>query len=240
MDPALAIASRLLSAGATVLDIGAHVGNVAAYFATVVGPRGFVHAFEPNLLLEQRLSLIARRYPNISYHPYGLSNAERSAELHIPYKGDQLVHSMGLLVVPRSRTQHRHYSFPISLKRLDDIIGTADTCAALIKCDVEGHELEVLEGAMQTLSSYLPALLIEIEQRHQDRDIQQVFDFIRRLGYVGFGIRKGALVDVETFDVDRDQLSLLGSNPADLPPAEYVNNFLFVEAKLGARPGWCR
>ena len=48
----------------------------------------------------------------------------------------------------------------------------------LVKCDVEGHELEVFKGAENTLNKFHPHLIFECEQRHHINDsIQDVFVF---------------------------------------------------------------
>jgi FkbM family methyltransferase len=55
-----------------------------------------------------------------------------------------------------------------------------------IKCDVEGAELLVFKGAQQTLASFHPPILLEIEARHTERFgyAPEVLDtFLRRFGY---------------------------------------------------------
>ena len=49
----------------------------------------------------------------------------------------------------------------------------------LIKIDVEGCELEVLEGARRTITASRPVLIVEIKDGHYDR----VADFAAELGY---------------------------------------------------------
>jgi len=228
LDPPREITARLVSVGDIVLDIGANIGGFATYLASLVGPTGRVHAFEPNPLLSPSLEAAARAHPNITYHPYGLSNEDGSALLHVPVDGGRLLHAMGLVVVPAHRRRLPHASIPIHLKRLDDVLGSARDPIALVKCDVEGHEFEVISGAERLLRAWLPALFLEIEQRHQDEDVARTIGLLETFGYRGYGIRATGLLDVREFDVERDQLSRAPSNPADRPGEGYVNTFVFV------------
>ena len=55
-----------------------------------------------------------------------------------------------------------------------------------IKIDVEGHEAAVLPGATATIDRERPRIVIEIEQRHLDCPISDIFDQIRVHGYRGW------------------------------------------------------
>jgi hypothetical protein len=49
----------------------------------------------------------------------------------------------------------------------------------LLKYDVEGAELEVLMGAMNTLISYKPRLIIEV----WDTNFKNIIAFLQKIGY---------------------------------------------------------
>jgi FkbM family methyltransferase len=52
----------------------------------------------------------------------------------------------------------------VSVRRLDDIdLGGG---VGFLKIDVEGHEEAVLAGASRTLKQSMPAVLVEVEERH--------------------------------------------------------------------------
>ena len=69
------------------------------------------------------------------------------------------------------------------------------------KIDVEGHEYSVIEGAEATLLASKPALLLEIEQRHIGRPINEVFDKILSMGYHGFFIGLYGLTSLVNFSI---------------------------------------
>ena len=90
----------------------------------------------------------------------------------------------------------------------------------LIKCDVEGHELEVFRGGEGLLKSQAPILMVEIEQRHlRSHSVRDVFDYLERLGYRGSFFLKGKRQPIERFDLAVHQ---------DRGSGIYVNNFIFT------------
>jgi hypothetical protein len=88
-----------------------------------------------------------------------------------------------------------------------------------LKCDVEGHELEVFRGGEKTLAEDHPAILVECEARHLGgRDVGDVFEHLTGFGYRGFFFWRGRAEDVSRFDPRVHQVE--GRRP-------YVNNFAF-------------
>src|ERR1700716_865882 len=71
----------------------------------------------------------------------------------------------------------------VAVKRLDDLqlndIG-------LVKIDVEGHELAVLRGAVDTLERNQATIVVEAEERHRSRAVADITDLLAGLGYRGY------------------------------------------------------
>ena len=67
--------------------------------------------------------------------------------------------------------------------RLDklDNIKIEENFIDLIKIDVEGHELRVLQGAKETLQKYKPAIFIEILE-HSDNQ-KETHEYLTNMGY---------------------------------------------------------
>jgi hypothetical protein len=104
-----------------------------------------------------------------------------------------------------------------------DSLGLLDV--GFLKIDVEGHELSVLRGADKTIASNRPIVLIESEARHARGAPANVIDLMRdRHGYQRAAfVRRWKTVDLEEFDLQRDQLRLL----PDFADPDYVSNFVF-------------
>lgn len=66
----------------------------------------------------------------------------------------------------------------VRLNKLDNICG--------IKCDIEGAELFMLEGAKNTIKKFHPYVLLEIQQEWTQKygyDANEIFEFMENLGY---------------------------------------------------------
>jgi FkbM family methyltransferase len=129
--------------GWTVVDAGANSG-VFAVRAARLGAR--VLAFEPNpdCCRWLRRSTVANGLESsVSVFECALGSHAETGSLDV---------SQGTLGA-RVRAGAATGNFPmISIRRLDDVIGQLDVERVdLLKLDVEGHELEVLEGAPATL-----------------------------------------------------------------------------------------
>jgi FkbM family methyltransferase len=231
-DLAPAVTEQLVGPGHLCLDIGASWGLFTHQLAGLAGRGGAVHAFEPNPVNHRSLERIKARRSNVTIHHCALSGTPGTAELRMPRRHGKDVHAMGSISVPHEREDLFVNTIQVETKRLDDVLGDAVKSVSFVKCDVEGHEQAMLEGASRLLAEARPAVLIEIEQRHRHAPVQQTFDLFADAGLEGYALGEGELIPIEQFDVERDQLALL--TPGELqpaPPPGYLNDFLFV------RPG---
>ena len=67
---------------------------------------------------------------------------------------------------------------------MDDIL--ANNNIGFIKIDVEGHEENVLNGAIEIIKRNKPVLLVEIEEKHSKKNVQESLNFINSLGYKSY------------------------------------------------------
>lgn len=109
--------------------------------------------------------------------------------------------------------------YDVELKTLDQI---APNGIGFIKIDVEGHELAVLKGGGATLKTDLPAMVIELEERHRPGALKSVVSFLANLGYVCHFLHKGKLKPVSEFVQSSFQ------QPSGTPDRTYINNFIFT------------
>jgi FkbM family methyltransferase len=226
--------SDVSSLGAQIADVGANRGLHALYLRSLVGAGGAVHMFEPNPMEHEHLAALAGRYTNLHFHPYGLSSKKEDRQLHVPVVNDTPVSTRGTLRDARG-VMGEEVHLDVNLRRLDDVAPLFPRPLDVIKCDVEGFELEVLRGALRTLGEHHPVLVVEIEKRHCDDQFDAVFDLIGDLDYDGWFFRSGRLVPLRLFDLREHQLSYYESPASDRLPPGYVRDFLFVPRRNTAR-----
>ena len=218
--------------GDTVVDIGAHKGGFLYWLRRCVTASGKVYGFEPQPPLAQYLREIAamQHWDNVIVEASGLSSSNGSMELFIPAPGGKP--SPGATLSPVDRTIP-HHSVSVPVVTLDDyFIRPGYPRIAFIKCDCEGHEIEVFRGAERLLRRDRPVLLFECEQRHMPgASPMVVFDYLRGLGYRGFFFGPDGLAPIEQFRLEIHQPVRPGRY---WDTKNYYNNFAFVPADQGA------
>lgn len=215
LDPELVLATRLALRGRVAVDVGANTG---VYTVALARLGAHVEAFEPLPALATLLESAADTHTRV--HRVALGRTPGLATIYVPRaNGRVLTGRAGF-----ARPEGDHDTIPVRVAALDDF-DFRDV--GLVKVDVEGHELAVLEGAQATLARERPVLLVEIEARHLGEPVAAAFARIASWGYAGFFWDGRRLCSVDAFDAAR--LQVVG---ADGEPAgdAYVNNFLFVHA----------
>ncbi len=223
------VVAAFLRPGDVVIDIGASGGTHSYPYARLVGARGHVHAFEPHPANAPELRRLAR-LPQVTLHPVALSHAPGEAELRSPIVAGRTLRALASFDRPAVAGRRAYEVVTVEVRRLDDVL-PADVAPSWIKCDVEGHEHDVLLGARQTIARARPVMLVEVEQRHRVRPIADTFDLVESWGYRTYAVCDGALVPRAAVDLER-----VGRAGAAEPLAEslaggYVNEFLFVPAE---------
>lgn len=169
-------------AGATVLDLGAHIGLFTVYLARAVGSSGRVLSFEPapaTAAVLDRTIGYNRLRSVVSVRRTAL--AGRRGEVELFETGDECSNANSLVRTDRTRGSVR-----ATATTLDDLVHDEGLTVAVVKMDIEGAELEVIEGASALLSDQRPALAIEVhpvELRAAARRPEEVFDLLVGHGY---------------------------------------------------------
>lgn len=211
-----------LSPGEVAVDAGAHKGAYTYWMRRAVGERGRVFAFEPQPRLAAYLMRVnaAMRWANVSVRECALSDAAGSATLHVPRLGS----SQGASLSEGAPGQGEE-AVLVRLATLDAELQGAGR-VALLKVDVEGHELAVFRGAAGILARDAPVVLFECERRHfGSHSIDDVFAHLRGLGYEGHFFGPRALQPLSEFDPEIHQRRAPGRF---WEAPGYCNNFLFT------------
>lgn len=179
-EPEMALLGRAVGPGDHCIDIGCHLGIYAYHLLRLVGPRGTVTAFEPQAGLAAYLRSAFSpdvRTGRLVVHESALGDAPGEAVLTVPLEGGRPNRGRATLreVEGTSRTE------TVDVRPLDSVDLTRPV--AFIKCDVEGHELAVLDGAADLLAADQPTLLVEIESRHAAARARATFEMLWSMDY---------------------------------------------------------
>ena len=137
------------------MDAGGNVGMMALYFAQLVGPTGKVYCFEPdthNLRdIQRNLAINPELHDRIVVQPELLWNANTWVDFQESGTvGSSAVWFSGTeSIVKKQALTIDAWVQSLGLTRLD-----------FIKMDIEGAEIEALEGAATTLRTLRPKMAI--------------------------------------------------------------------------------
>ena len=176
------LAATFVKPGQTIIDAGAHLGKYSKYYASLVGNKGRIFAFEAHPVIYKETSKILDSLPQIELIHAALSN-----------QSDQIV---SLLVNPdedfaecatvEQSMANAHSDFftnqtqvEVKTKCVDDL--GLEECS-LFKIDVEGHEHAVIEGATKCLKQCKP--LVIMEYRSMDGEEVSTVRQLQKLDYV--------------------------------------------------------
>jgi FkbM family methyltransferase len=184
--PSQLLLKQTLKDGDTFIDIGANEGMLSLVASRLVGPRGKVVAFEPNPEPRDIFQKTIHRnaISNITIVPIGLSD-----------KDDTLMLSSPKINSGEASFGRSNYStddidvVKCVVRRGDDIL--AGETPKLIKIDVEGFELHVLQGLEKLLASQHPTVVMEMIAGHlanADTKPEDIVSLMIDLGYEPFQI----------------------------------------------------
>ena len=164
--------------GLVIYDIGAYHGILTLYFASRAAQ---VIAWEPNEANHARLieNIRLNNLTNVAVRKLAVGSRSRPGTLtydpSMAGGGSVLTHAAGTV------TQ------AVNITTLDSDVAAASLPAPdLIKIDVEGSELEVLEGARSTLAAHHPALFLEMHgetMREKTCKAVAIVEFLWDAGY---------------------------------------------------------
>lgn len=184
----LKVLSKVIQKGETFIDVGANIGSVALPVAQLLGPKGQVIAIEPSDIAINRLQT------NLSLNPSLCNNVEL-VHAFVSDKPDRTassVYSSWKISGFNPFDRHPHHAGRLQPAEkaqtitLDEFTAARNLSPDWLKIDVDGHECEVLRGAIRLLQEERPKLLLEIcnyTLESRGEDLHQLMEILWTAGY---------------------------------------------------------
>ena len=183
---------RLLQPGMVAFDIGANMGEVALHMGLKVKPHGRVYAFEPapTQITRLRTNISANKLEGvIQSFPIALSNLNGKAKFAY---ADVLKENQGMGSLVNRANEVVTLETEVETRTLDDFVSSSECIDRidLIKIDIEGAEVQFMEGGQNTLKTLRPDIIMELSDSDvsQSGSGQTKFDQIRMLEEIGYRI----------------------------------------------------
>lgn len=186
------------------IDIGAHCGIFSSVYSSIVKNHS-CYSIEPIKEHIERIKKIASiNNFSVSTHQIGLNNYIGENK----YYGDHMVNFIDEDFKKKDlRFSKDTEVFSVKIETLDHFVNTRKIKPSLIKIDIEGYEIPVLEKSNNTISKYNPDLLIEThrdECKNLGWNIEEICNYIKQDDY-----------ELYTYDLSKKILDL----------KDYVNNY---------------
>ena len=181
----VALFTRFVRPGDVVVEAGSNIGIHTLALARMVGPAGLVYAFEPMGCNNQLLNanIIANGLTNI--RSYQMGCGETNEILPFPQAWPDHQNNFGAFGLYTPVFFPGMATVPCAVISIDSL---ALPRIDLIKIDVEGHEREVVLGAMGAIAAHRPAMLIETLNQFsmsesKEGHLHWIIDRLQPLGY---------------------------------------------------------
>lgn len=193
---------KIIKSGDTVFDIGANFGFHSVLFSNLVGEKGQVHSFEPlkKMCVDVKMHLkLNNARENVSLNEVGLGKKNEKVKIfYYPELGTGLA-SLKKYWVGKPQEEI------ISLITLDSYVKKWKIKKIdFIKCNVEGSEYIVFQGAKETLKKITPPIMFEVTKGYSDAfgyTREQLLDYLASFGYKFFTLVNGKLTSLKKSDI---------------------------------------
>jgi len=174
-----------------VLDIGANIGAHTLHFAKIVGKDGKVYAFEPTdyafYKLDRNLSLnpeLARQVDHVQAYLVDSASSNVTREF---YSSWPLIDRPGLHEYHRGELKSAAGAYSMTLDKF--IAKNRISRVDFIKLDVDGNEIEVLFGGLNTIQRFKPNILMELAPYLFEKKMGEMEIIISKIISLGYEIK---------------------------------------------------
>jgi FkbM family methyltransferase len=203
------------------VDVGANLGSYTRRLSKLTP---FVHAYEPDTQTAQLLQ--SAGLPNVTVHNKAVSDEIGQINYRVPIVDGHRVVSIAAVAKTFNGKEFNGKEFVEQKVPKTTLDKLADEDIGFVKIDVEGHELEVLNGARRLFREQQPIVLIEAEDKHRSNAVNDVKEYFRSIDYDGLFIYERtahAISELTPKMTDTRELN----RPVARVEQGYVNNFFF-------------
>ena len=198
--------SEFVPQGSLVVDVGANVGFFSLRFARWVGDAGKVIAIEPEDHNFNALVAALKRE--------GLSDRVQALKAVAAAKSGTTFLEINPLHPADHKLSRDNTGLPVTAVTLDELVqGHIGPGPALIKIDVQGAEMLVLEGAAETLRTAGPALFVELHEDGLNRfgtSVSAILDYLSAYGYQPYWLARSAPHEKASRSEIHDKVARIG------------------------------
>ena len=195
----LSLLEKIVNQNEESVDVGVYRGVYTYKLALICK---HVHSFEPNpLILPYLKKNLIKVVDNMTLYDLALSNENEIVDLKIPKRFNTInkndyeqLYKLGYSTIHKKNnlTKENYITKKVKTMKLDNIL--LKKKIGFIKIDVEGHEKNVIQGAINIIKNKKPNMLVEIEEQHSNEKVEDTINFINKLGYKSYYYEKKNLI----------------------------------------------
>jgi len=151
-----------LRIGDIFIDVGANIGAMTLLARSLVGPAGFVYAFEPHPVVYRDLkeNIRINQYDNIMCMQVAIGDSDQNM-----YLSEREICRGASTLIDRPGNLPNKYL--VEVKTLDDLMIKRKRPVNMLKIDAEGYDLRVLNGAEQLILKDRPKIIVECNPQYK-------------------------------------------------------------------------
>ena len=182
-----------------IFDIGANIGWYSLNIAKLY-PNAKISSFEPIPSTFQSLkrNIEINDAQNIQIYNFGFSDEEKSLTFYL--QPESSVSASSANITDSSNA----LEVVCNVKRLDDFVKEKMDCKIdFIKCDVEGAELFVYLGGIESIQFNLPIIFTEMLRKWSAKfnyHPNEIINLLSGVGYRCFAARGNHLIEISSMD----------------------------------------
>jgi len=214
------------------MDVGVNVGQTILKFRGKFDNPYLGFELNLNCIRYVRKLIKINKINHISLFPVGLSNVDN---IVVMLSGKDIDNCSSDSTIIDNLRPHRYQehdrSFAPVLKFDNLKIIQPDECLSMIKIDVEGSELEVIEGLIETLKTHHPLIICEV----LDYNSTLTADFLQERANKLYEILRS--LDYEVYSIDHTDSKLKFRRITEFkltqwtPASLHTNDYLFLPPK---------